>query len=787
MVHPLQDLEAIGGVDELLGEEGAVDTQRRIPVTPGEHRRHGDRADRGHLERAVGDVRAIPVQGGAECRLRAEHANIVVDGLALHSRVHRAELRVVVGQKAVLRIRLHEHVEVGGRLDLTRHRVVQDLRERVRVWDGHRVHRDDAVRCCHRDRPRDRRTPVVPGDVKSVGPDGIRQPNHILHEEGHRVVLDVLGARAGRVAALVRCHRAKTRFGDTGGGFGNNVKFAVNIPLGEAAAARVTAYNTALGGFMDAVQPDGSTNEDMNSGRRTGARIAVLVQPNERFSITPRVIYQDVSMDGWNRIDAYNILGNPFTTTRPAITLGERELFTQFEEPFGGQFLLGDLKAEYDFGNVLLTSITSVTNRDVEVVRDSSALAASVTGGTIGFPEAVYALDAPLIDMTSAQAVTEELRLSGATERVNWVGGLFYSNAERRYGQSLPVTGFEAATGIPTAGTQAARDELFFSDLNYDFDQTALFGEVSVAVTERFNLTGGLRWYDFDERRVQTFDGIFADAGTNEGDTAATGVAPRFIASYDVTDSTQVNAQVSKGFRLGGINDPLNVPVCTPRDLETFGNRGTWEDEELWNYEAGTKSTFLGGRGTLNVSGFYMDIRNLQATVTAGSCSSRMIFNVPESRSAGMEFEIAAQPTPLFDFAVAASVADAKLQSTLESYDAAGNSTGIIAGIEGGQAAADHATVPGHGGGNLALADGTLGRLPERHVSACRSALHAGGRPGGRFRHGQPAGAAEYHRRAVDPGHIHLQPGTARVQHPEHPDRRAQRRLGHCLLRQQRH
>ena len=142
---------------------------------------------------------------------------------------------------------------------------------------------------------------------------------------------------------------------------------------------------------------------------------------------------------------------------------------------------------------------------------------------------------------------------------------------------------------------------------------------------------------------------------------------------------------MSKGFRLGCINDPLNVPVCTPRDLETFGGRDTWEDEQLWNYEGGVKSTFLGGRGTLNVSGFYMDIRNLQATVTAGSCSSRLIFNVPESRSAGMELEIAAQPTPLFDFAVAASVADGRLQSTLESYDAEGNSTGIIAGIEEGK------------------------------------------------------------------------------------------------------
>ena len=260
------------------------------------------------------------------------------------------------------------------------------------------------------------------------------------------------------------------------------------------AAARVTAYNTVLGGFMDALQPDGSVNEDVNGGRRTGARVAVLVQPNERLSITPRVIYQDVSTDGWNRIDAYNILANPFTTTRPAYSLGERQLFTQFEEPFADSFLLGDLKVEYDFGNVLLTSITSVTDRDVEVVRDSTALYASVAGATIGLGEETYRLDAPLIDVTAARAVTEELRLSGAAGRVDWVGGLFYSDAERRYGQSLPVDGFEDGSGIPTAGMHAAKDELFFSDLLYDFDQIALFGEVTVAVTDRFNLTGGIRW-----------------------------------------------------------------------------------------------------------------------------------------------------------------------------------------------------------------------------------------------------------------------------------------------------
>ncbi len=59
-------------------------------------------------------------------------------------------------------------------------------------------------------------------------------------------------------------------------------------------------------------------------------------------------------MDGWNRIDVYNILGNPFTTTRPAVDLGERQLFTQIDEPLTDDFYLGDLNVTYNFGNVTL-------------------------------------------------------------------------------------------------------------------------------------------------------------------------------------------------------------------------------------------------------------------------------------------------------------------------------------------------------------------------------------------------------------------------------------------------
>src|SRR5206468_7864147 len=168
----------------------------------------------------------------------------------------------------------------------------------------------------------------------------------------------------------------------------------------------------------------------------------------------------------------------------------------------------------------------------------------------------------------------------------------------------------------------------------------------------------GLRYYHFSEDKTQIFDGLFGNDnnGTSlvnqPGSTKANGVAPRVIASYKVSESTNLNAQVSKGFRLGGINDPLNVPICTPQDLVTFGGRDSWKDEKTWNYELGTKSRVFGDRGTFNLTAFYMDIRDLQAPVTAGSCSSRPIFNLPKARSQSVAGDSSTARHRHFDFAI---------------------------------------------------------------------------------------------------------------------------------------
>jgi iron complex outermembrane receptor protein len=143
---------------------------------------------------------------------------------------------------------------------------------------------------------------------------------------------------------------------------------------------------------------------------------------------------------------------------------------------------------------------------------------------------------------------------------------------------------------------------------------------------------------------------------------------------FDVT----LNAQISQGVRLGGVNDPLNANMCTPEDKLIFGSYQSYDDETMWNYEVGVKSR-LGNGATLNAAVFYADIENLQATLDAGSCSSRISFNVPESKTSGVEIEYISQPTDYLTFSISGSAVNAEFKSTV--IDATGS---VLGGLENG-------------------------------------------------------------------------------------------------------
>jgi iron complex outermembrane receptor protein len=465
-----------------------------------------------------------------------------------------------------------------------------------------------------------------------------------------------------------------------GGNVGGHLKATINVPLGENVAARVVGYYTRYAGFIDAQGPGGG--ENVNDGERYGGRIAVTFEPSDDFSITPRVIYQKITANGFNRQEVFNLYANPFTTTRPAVQLGEREQFLLLPEAFEDETLIADLTIKVGLGNIDLTSVSSYINRDILVSRDASALTGSVSVD-LGFPDAAVLLPSNLRDTTDLETFTQEVRLASDYDGpFQWLIGAFYSEVTRDYRQRLPTPGYSAAqdarsaflaadgnpmTSLPTSAQTANGfpvDSPFNSDLPFDITQFAVFGEASYEITDKLTFTAGGRYYDFEETRVITTGGLFANGDNGVVDeTASDGFTPRFLLSYQASPDVTINAQAAQGFRLGGVNDPLNTPLCNAQDLALFGGFQDYDDETLWNYELGVKTQ---GRGfTFNAAAFYNDISNLQVTLDAGSCSSRIVFNVPEAHVAGIEAELGLSPAPGLSLSLSGSVLESEFDSTL--------------------------------------------------------------------------------------------------------------------------
>ncbi|MEA3012914.1 MAG: iron complex outerrane recepter protein [Sphingomonadales bacterium] len=470
-----------------------------------------------------------------------------------------------------------------------------------------------------------------------------------------------------------------------GGDIGGHLKGMINIPLTDGVGLRAVGYYTRYGGFVDALGPAGG--ENVNDGHRAGGRLSLTLEPGPGIRITPRILYQEIRANGFNRQEVFNLYANPFTT--PPTVYDEREQYLLLRESFADDTLLADLNVAVDIGsNLTVTSISTYINRDIVVSRDASALTGSVSVD-LAYPPAAVLLPSNLVDTTDLETFAQEVRISSDNDGpFNFVMGVFYSDTKRLYSQRLPTPGYDAFTDARFgAGTSAAvangfpLNSPYNADLPYDIEQLAVFGEGTWDINDRLHLTAGGRWYDFSETRQFNSGGLFSNGDNNIDETSSTGFSPRAILTYEPAENIRVNAQASKGFRLGGVNDPLNIPLCTGGangiDAQTYGNRPTYEDETLWNYELGVRGQRRGL--SFAAAAFYTDISNLQVTADAGSCSSRVVFNVPKAHTMGIEAELSISPAPGLDISINGSLLEAKFDS-----DVTTTAGVVIAGIRDG-------------------------------------------------------------------------------------------------------
>jgi len=289
-----------------------------------------------------------------------------------------------------------------------------------------------------------------------------------------------------------------------GGSAGGSFRTAFNVPLTDNAAARPVTYVTKYGGFINALRETGTEDKDVNDGSRYGGRLALLIQPTDNLSITPRVLYQNIDMNGFNRQEIFNLFANHFSedTLIPG-RIGERQQFLLSDEAFEDETLIIDNVVNWNLDDLFRISYSaSYIKRDILVRRDTTTLDASfILDFYVSDGEKLAVTSGYLDDDTDMTQMTHELHFSSNSESaLQWITGVFYSEIERDYGQLFIYPGIDSYTGMSvTFNGIVLRDVSYVSNLTYDINQVALFGEATYTRFDSIGLTSGLRWYMWEE------------------------------------------------------------------------------------------------------------------------------------------------------------------------------------------------------------------------------------------------------------------------------------------------
>lgn len=197
---------------------------------------------------------------------------------------------------------------------------------------------------------------------------------------------------------------------------------------------------------------------------------------------------------------------------------------------------------------------------------------------------------------------SQELRLSANVgDFADFTVGAFYYDARDRQGGRIDVE---------TVGLDFAYDDPIKNRSKSGFAHLVLHP------TDRFNITGGLRYTD--EKKIYTFTRYSPIIGvpTNPFVAPLDGVVRSFKGNrwdyrlaidYEIADDIRPYVQVATGFKGGGINPrPFFVQQAV-----------TFDQEKVTSYEAGIKTMLFDRRVRLNAAYFHTDYNNLQAQLLA--------------------------------------------------------------------------------------------------------------------------------------------------------------------------
>jgi len=331
------------------------------------------------------------------------------------------------------------------------------------------------------------------------------------------------------------------------------------------------------------------------------ARIQLFYTPSERFDALLNVHARDY--EGTSAVFRANILTTGSNDLNGNFDRDTVFYDSTFNNPQAYEGHGASLTMNGYFDGMTLTSITGYEAADGFSLGDIDG--GNLSGpGTIPFPaETQDALD-------DLRQLTQEFRLASDTDGdTSWQVGAYFFDSE------FEVTTLGPNGGFPPPTTVRHENQLW-----------AVFGQVSHQLTDRLNLSGGLR-YTSDEKDLEVPLSVVPHDPVNVSDEE---VSWDLSALYDVDEDLSVFARVARGFR---------GPTIQARDVAFFGAPSVAQSETSLSYEAGVKSEFAQGRARLNATAFYYTVEDLQLSAVGGAGNLIQLVNADEGVGYGIEID----------------------------------------------------------------------------------------------------------------------------------------------------
>ena len=495
-----------------------------------------------------------------------------------------------------------------------------------------------------------------------------------------------------------------------GSGVSTDVGFTFNVPVTDNFAIRGSLDNIADKGFINnpyVVRAAGVSNPDPIDFNAPGDNFRPIKDANTEDIFSGRMAARWAPTDALDATLTYYFQNgeyggrNTSSLRTDSIDLGEYEFGTRVEEPSERDSSLLALEVIADLGFAELTSATGVGRVEEEGQRDQTDLLISLDFGYEFFPS----FTAFTFEDERTETFNQELRLvSKGDSRLNWIVGAFYNENEYDALSSEFTPGYAEDFGVPLPGSGAL--EYFEADRTR-LEEKAIFGEIGYQFTDKWDVTFGLRVYEYDYETANSTDFPLADYLFFDEDTIGLGptdfsayplsdirneltLAPnqskdgelfKINTSYKFDNGNLAYATFSQGFRVGASNGGdectdtsylnLDQNLCLfstgqrfnpddASDIVILDERG-FEPDTTNNFEVGMKTTWLDGALRLNGAIYHVEWDEPQVNTVSINAGTSITVNAKTATSTGFELDGNWRVNDRFNLRGNASFTDAQL------------------------------------------------------------------------------------------------------------------------------